>query len=126
MGHLCQSHGYDSPHLCYSHAPKQHLEANWTDLYAYEWYFLKRDQSLLRSFIQSACPGDHMGSRWVHGEDFNYLPGTKIYNAIADMVLYQQVSRGLKVGIIVLLSLLSFPSFGRSMSVSIQIAHKNI
>ena len=40
------------------------------------------------------------------------------------LVLYQHVSRGLKVGISVLLSLLSLASFGRSISVSIQIAHK--
>ena len=42
------------------------------------------------------------------------------------LVLYQDVSRGLRLGIIVLLSFLSFASFGRPISVSIQIVHKNI
>jgi hypothetical protein len=42
------------------------------------------------------------------------------------LVLYQHVSRGLRVGIIVLLSLLSFGSFGRPISISIQNAHKNL
>jgi hypothetical protein len=42
------------------------------------------------------------------------------------LVLYQRVSRGLKVGIIVLLSFLSFASFGRSVFVSIQITYKNL
>jgi hypothetical protein len=42
------------------------------------------------------------------------------------LVLYQEVSRGLRVGIIVFLSLLSFTSFGRPISISIQIAHKNL
>jgi len=42
------------------------------------------------------------------------------------LVLYQHVSRGFRVGIIVLLSLLSFASFGRPISISIQIAHKNL
>ena len=42
------------------------------------------------------------------------------------LVLYQDVSRGLKVGIIVLLSFFSFASFGRSIFVPIQIAHKNL
>ena len=42
------------------------------------------------------------------------------------LVLYQHVSRGLKVGIFVLLSLLSLASFGRSIPISIQIAHRNL
>jgi len=42
------------------------------------------------------------------------------------LVLYQHVSRGLKVGISVLLSLISLASFGRCISVFIQIAHKNL
>jgi hypothetical protein len=42
------------------------------------------------------------------------------------LALYQNVSRGLRVGIIVLLSLLSSASFGRPISISIQIAHKNL
>ena len=40
------------------------------------------------------------------------------------LVLYQHVSRSLRIGIIVLLSLISFASFGRSIFISIQIAHK--
>ena len=42
------------------------------------------------------------------------------------LVLYQEVSRGLRVGIIVFLSLISFTSFGRPIYISIQIAHKNL
>ena len=40
------------------------------------------------------------------------------------LVLFQHVSRGLRVVIIVLLSLISFGSFGRPISISIQVAHK--
>ena len=42
------------------------------------------------------------------------------------LVLYQHVSRGPRVVIIVLLSFISFTSFGRPISISIQIAHKNL
>jgi len=42
------------------------------------------------------------------------------------LILYQHVSRGLRVGIIVLLSLMSLASFGRPVSISIQIAHKSL
>ena len=42
------------------------------------------------------------------------------------LVLYENVSRGLRVGIIVLLSLISFASFGKPISISIQIAHENL
>ena len=42
------------------------------------------------------------------------------------LVLYQDVSRGLRVGIIVLFSFLSLASFGRPISISIQISHKNL
>jgi len=42
------------------------------------------------------------------------------------LVLYQEVSRGLRIGIIVFLSLISFASFGRPISISIQIPHKNL
>ena len=42
------------------------------------------------------------------------------------LLLYQDVSRSLRVGIIFLLSLLSFASFGRRISISIQIIHKNL
>ena len=42
------------------------------------------------------------------------------------LVLYQEVSRGLRVGIIVFLSLFSFTSFGRPILISIEIAHKNL
>jgi hypothetical protein len=42
------------------------------------------------------------------------------------LVLYQDVSRGLRIGIIVLLSFISFASFGRPISISIQISHKNL
>ena len=42
------------------------------------------------------------------------------------LVLYQEVSRGLRVGIIVFLSLFSCTSFGRPILISIEIAHKNL
>ena len=42
------------------------------------------------------------------------------------LALYQHVSRSLRIGIIVLLSLISFASFGRSIPISIQIAHTNL
>jgi len=42
------------------------------------------------------------------------------------LVLYQDASRSLRVGIAVLLSLVSFASLGRPISISIQIAHKNL
>ena len=42
------------------------------------------------------------------------------------LVLYQHVSRGLRVGIIILLSLISFASFGGPISISIQNAHKSL
>ena len=42
------------------------------------------------------------------------------------LVFYQDVSRGLRVGIAVLLSLISLASFGRPISISIQVAHKNL
>jgi hypothetical protein len=40
------------------------------------------------------------------------------------LVLYHDVSRGLRIGIAVLLSLISLASFGGPISISIQIAHK--
>ena len=46
----------------------------------------------LVSFIWNSSHRDHVGSRWVHGEDFNSSPGTKIYIAIADMALSRLVS----------------------------------
>jgi len=42
------------------------------------------------------------------------------------LVLYQDTSRGLRVGITVLFSLISFASLGRPISISIQIVYKNL
>jgi hypothetical protein len=91
-GHLSQSHADSSPHLCYSHAAKQHLEANRIDLSTYGCSYPNPRQYLLVSFIWNGSRHDHVGSRWVHGEDSNSSPGIKIYNTIADMALSRLVS----------------------------------
>ena len=83
-GHLSQLHVDSSPHLCYSHAPLQHLDANRMDLSTYGGFY-PTTQRNFDLFVRIACHHDHVGSRWVHGEDSKTTPGIKIYNAIADM-----------------------------------------
>ena len=73
------------------------MAANWNDFNIYG-LFQPTATALtpLVSLIWNDSHRDYVGSRRVHGEDSNSSPGTKIYNAIADMALSRLVSRPLQ------------------------------
>ena len=95
------------------------------------WLFMatlnKRIPTPVFFFFFTGISPRHVGSRWFHGANSNHPPRTKFYNELqiwGCLVLYQDVSRGSRIVIIVLLSFISFASFSRGIFISIRIAHK--
>ena len=124
--HQFKSH-VDSPHLCYSHSPPQHLDTIPINFSSYCVHVPTGDT--IRHVPSNHTSSHHLGRRWAHGEYFNPRQEKRFTVQFPCHTLYQEMSCGPKVPIVIPLSLLSFVSVGRSMSLSappIQVVHQNM